>query len=133
MIDHTAAATYAKVAAAKFPAYAQADERRIVSRLIGAALSAGYTVSLNDGGAWAVKRSADPAAIAVEVASTDEQTLCFRNAEGVVGSVFLVFGNDGDDVVCDHTDNDATHELVAWAQMHVIPLSQGWGFAGQTV
>lgn len=87
-------------------------ETQIAHRIISKALKAGYTVSVNDGEEWALKRSSDRSAICAAIQSTDHDYLRFRNAAGEnLGWVMLVWGN-GDCVVSDHIDNDAMRALV---------------------
>ncbi|RWI06830.1 MAG: hypothetical protein EOQ89_03615 [Mesorhizobium sp.] len=95
-----------------FPEHANATEKRIITAILKRALAANYTVSVYDGEEWALKRSTDLEAITAECHATDETTLRMRDADGnVVGSIFLVHGNE-EDVISDHTDNDLTAALV---------------------
>ncbi|MQX49642.1 hypothetical protein [Sinorhizobium medicae] len=96
-----------------FPQHMDRTEQRIVGALIRKALKLGYLVSVYDGEEWALRKSSDYEAITAEVAATDETTLRFRLSigEGLVGSVWLIHGN-AEDVICDHTDNEATAALV---------------------
>jgi hypothetical protein len=76
------------------------------------ALAAGYTVCVYDGEEWALQRSSNRPDIIAAMYSTDSDTLRFRLPEGrPVGSVVLIYGN-GEDLVCDHTDNAETTALV---------------------
>lgn len=78
-------------------------EGRIARKLVQHALASGYAVSVYDGEAWALKRSRKLADIMGALFSTDDDTLVFRDAEGArVGSVNLVYGNDGYDVISDY-------------------------------
>jgi hypothetical protein len=86
-------------------------EMPIARRLIRNALAKGYSVSVYDGEEWALKRSTDRAAIIEALASTDCDTLRFRdNAGNVIGSMLLIWGND-DDLISDYSDNDAMNTL----------------------
>jgi hypothetical protein len=86
-------------------------ERQIAERIVDRALAAGYTISVYDGGEWALKRSSNRADIVAAMYSTDSDTLRFRLPNGKpVGSIMLVYGN-GADVVCDYTDNEAMNAL----------------------
>lgn len=98
--------------------YTTPGERGVATRLVRAALNAGYTVSVFDGEAWAIGNSRKERAILAELASTGSDTLRFRLNGDNVGSVFLVWGNDetGEELVADHTDNDAIAALVNAAQ-----------------
>lgn len=92
------------------------DEMRIIARLLAFGMAQGWTVSVFDGMAWAVRRSRDIPTLAAALASTDTDTLRFR--DGVtgqsVGSVMLIYGN-GEDVISDHTDNSAMGAAFAFA------------------
>lgn len=98
-------------------------ERAIVRMAVRSILLAapwGYTVSVWDGEEYALKRSRDLNAIMDEIGACDEEVLVVRRADGEeagarVGSLFLVYGNDGWDVICDHTDSPLMHELLAEA------------------
>ena len=50
--------------------------------------------------------------------STDGDTLLVRDAHGhKLGTILLIWGNSPEEVVCDHTDNEAIGRLVegeAW-------------------
>ncbi|RWM32596.1 MAG: hypothetical protein EOR77_21435 [Mesorhizobium sp.] len=96
-----------------FPSYMRPAEQKIVRALIKKALGLGYLVSVYDGEEWAVKKSGDYEKITAEIAATDETQLIFRKAEdgSKVGWLMLVHGND-EDVICDHTANDAMDQLV---------------------
>jgi hypothetical protein len=87
-------------------------ETAIARRLVANALADKLTVSVYDGGAWCLKRSTNLTEIMDALQSTDCDTLRFRNADGVsIGSVLLIWGNE-DDLISDHTDNDAIAALV---------------------
>lgn len=92
-----------------------ASELQIATKLVRAALAAGYSVSVNDGEAWPVSKSHDEAEILAALQSTDSDTLRLRSPLGdFVGNVLLIWGN-GEDVISDHTDNKATRAVVAKA------------------
>jgi hypothetical protein len=78
-------------------------ERRIVRRVVRAALKAGYTVSIFDSEEWAVKRSTSYRAVMDNMMQTDEEVMRLRDKEGNnMGFIFFVYGNDGYDVICDY-------------------------------
>lgn len=82
-------------------------EGRICSRLVRHGLAAGYLISVNDGEEWTVVKSTKYREIMEELFTTDENTILFHNAEGKrIGSVFLVFGNSGYDVMADQSAPD---------------------------
>lgn len=90
-------------------------ERIIIQEILGAADARFLSVSVFDGEEWALKKSRDFQMIKGVVGATDETTLRFRDSEGaVVGSVFLVHGNECD-VIGDYTDTPAMVDLMASA------------------
>lgn len=94
-------------------------ERAIVRHLIRSVLArtdAEYSLSVFDGEAWPIIRSRDTAAIMAEIGACDEERLRILRgtpAEALgSGSVFLVYGNDGWDVIADNTDTPEMAELL---------------------
>lgn len=83
----------------------QAIERQIVERLIDDALAEGYTLDVYDGEETTVAESDDREAILAAMFSVDEERLYYRREGKRVGYVFLVYGNDGHDVISDSTTN----------------------------
>ena len=83
----------------------KAVEKRIASAVIRSGLNAGYAITVNDGEGMPVKRSADHDEILAAMFSVDEEHLEFSKDGKRVGWVFFVYGNDGWDVICDHTVN----------------------------
>ena len=82
----------------------QRIERRIVTAVIKSALAAGLSVDVDDGEEWALIRSTDQSAILKALFTTDEEVVQFHNAAGErVGTVYFVYGNDGYDVISDHS------------------------------
>ena len=88
-------------------------EKQIAERIVDKALAAGYTISVYDGEEWPLKRSINRPDILAAMYSTDSDVLRFRWPESshAVGSIMLVYGN-GEDVVCDYSDNEAMAALV---------------------
>jgi hypothetical protein len=95
--------------------YTGRHEAAAVRRLIGHALAQDWTVSVNDGEEWTVKKSRDSDEILAALATTGEDTLKFRDPEGkAVGTMYLVYqggDNPGDEVVCDYSDNESMDYL----------------------
>jgi hypothetical protein len=87
-------------------------EGRICSRLVKHALASGYTVSVNDSEEWTVIKSTSYREVMEALFTTDQDTLLFRDADGNrLGTVLLVYGNDGYDVMADMSGpNDAALE-----------------------
>ena len=96
--------------------FANHNENMIATRLVEDALAAGLVVSVFDGEAFALRRSSDRAAILGALASTDHDSIYFRNAAGErIGHAVLVWGNDCD-LISDSSDNDASAALLAGAE-----------------
>jgi hypothetical protein len=88
-------------------------EKRAVGKIIDRALAKGYLISVNDGEEWVVKQSAKRKEIMAALASTDSDSLVIRKADGKkVGSIYLVWGNSPEEVVCDCSDNPEISALV---------------------
>jgi hypothetical protein len=99
--------------------HATPGERGVATRLVRAAINAGFTVSVYDGEEWTVKRSDSEAVILPALATTGYDTLRFRNSAGEhIGSAYLIWDNDpsGEELIADHTDNDAMEALYQAAQ-----------------
>jgi hypothetical protein len=92
-------------------------ERAIIERLVSDALFfQGYSVTHSDGQAITVSRSRDIAPIMAQLQACDEEGLIFHDKDGHrVGTVSLVYGNGGYDVIADHTVNERMSALVAGA------------------
>jgi len=81
-------------------------EKKIIRAIVNSALASNWSVSVYDGEEWTVKKSVSTTEIIKATMTTDEDVLRFHDADGVVGSVFLVYGNCGWDVVADHSANE---------------------------
>jgi hypothetical protein len=78
-------------------------ERQIVSRIVDDALTGGFSLSVDNGGdGFEITESTDRQAVIDALFQTDEERLVLLKNGKIVGSVFLVYGNDGWDVVCDY-------------------------------
>lgn len=78
-------------------------EDKIVRAVVEDAIAAGWTVGLHDGEDFAISRSTDADAVMAHTHSTDEQVLVLVGPGGDHANVWLVYGNDGWDVVSDYT------------------------------
>jgi len=84
----------------------QEIERKIVTQIITDALAKGYTLGVNDGEEITLERCNDPETILKALFTTDDDWLLVYAADGKrIGWVRLIYGNDGYDVVNDHTTN----------------------------
>ena len=99
--------------------YTTSGERGVATRLVRAALHAGYTVSVYDGEEYTVKRSHRERQILDALATTGEDVLVIRDSAGErLGVLSLIWGNEesGECLIADHTDNDAMEALYQAAQ-----------------
>jgi hypothetical protein len=89
-------------------------ERRIVKAVVTEALLTGHTVSVFDGEETTVNKSAKLADIMGAIMTTDEDALYIWNAEGKhIGTVILIYGNEGYDVIADYSANPAIEAILA--------------------
>lgn len=88
-------------------------EGKIARKIVSTFLAKGLLVSVNDGEEWTVKRSASKDEIVGALFSTDEDILrAYRPDGSSIGMVYLVYGNDGYDVVNDYTTSPAMEEIM---------------------
>src|SRR5512137_1577539 len=84
------------------------NDKEALSVLVTIIIAQGYSVSVNDGGDWPVKRSTDIAEICEAASAVSEALLRLRGGDGATAGVIdLVFGNAPDELISDHTDNPA--------------------------
>jgi hypothetical protein len=89
-------------------------EKRIVRQIVKNALARNWNVSVYDGEEITLLYSKNLTEIIKATFTTDEDVLIFRDAVSkYVGQVALVYGNDGWDVVSDHTWSDVMDEFMA--------------------
>lgn len=100
----TIAAEKANASGWKAGAIRMTTEGKVVRKAIEAIIAAGFTCDLNDGEETTVKRSTSVNEVIQAAFTTDEDYLIARDATGKkVGTVYLVYGNDGHDVICDYS------------------------------
>lgn len=102
------------------------NDEKSLRQLIAAAVEAGYRVSVWDGGEWPVMRSKDEAAVFDAASGVDEAKLnfwkCLDNGGAKkVGVMLLVYGNDEETVVADHTDNP---EMLALYEASIVKMEE---------
>lgn len=79
-------------------------EGQVAQRLVAHALAQGWSVSVFDSEEWTVKRSRDNAKIMDALFTTDDDRLRFRDEAGEdKGTVWLVYGNAGYEVISDYS------------------------------
>ena len=93
--------------------YAGKEEAKTARKLVKTALAQDWTISVNDGGEWTVKKSSNFDEIIAALATTGEDTLRFRDADGTsMGTMYLVYQNGpGDELIADYADNDDMNYL----------------------
>lgn len=88
-------------------------ELKITKFIIRHALRHGFTVSVNDGEEWVLKRSGNTKTIMEAMFSTDENRLTIQDKDGKkIVSILLIYGNEGWDVVSDWSAPDL--KAVEW-------------------
>lgn len=75
-------------------------EARIAWAVVDSALAADCSVSVWEGGDWALRSSRDLAAIVAALGSTDSDVLHLRRCGKRVGTITLIYGN-GVDLISD--------------------------------
>lgn len=89
------------------------EERFVVKQIVGRALDKGYLLSVFDGEEYCVLHSDDLEAVMAGLGHCDEEWLQVENADSKrIGAIFLVYGNDADEVVADCTDKPEILEIV---------------------
>ena len=102
----------------------QMIEKGIAKRVVRSAIALGYTVSLWDGGEWAVKRSSKLPEVTRAMFTVDEESLEFRNAEGgLIGTAWFVYGNDGWDALADYTATETMERLLKDANAYAESMA----------
>jgi hypothetical protein len=92
----------------------QMIEKGIAKRVVRSAIEAGFTVSLYDGGEYTVKRSSKLSEIVGAMFTVDEESLEIRDSEGgLIGTVWMVYGNDGFDAINDFTATETMEKLLS--------------------
>ena len=87
-------------------------EKAIVATLVESAIAKGYKLSVCDGEAWPLKGSTSVADVMGALFSTDEEVIAIRIDRELVGYVNLIYGNDGYDVISDHTDTEEMRSII---------------------
>lgn len=87
-------------------------ERRVIRKLLKAALAKGHQISVNDGGEWVLIKSQNQTAIMAAMFSTDEDRWRVRSGDGdLLGEILFIHGN-GRDVISDYSYNEAMRSLI---------------------
>lgn len=96
--------------------------RRAVQDILAVATSGesgkepSFSITVHDGESVALPRTRELSAIMAEIGACDEEFLIVRRMDDqLVGRIMLVYGNDGWDVICDHSDTPLMRELMVGA------------------
>ena len=102
----------------------QMIEKGIAKRVVRAAIEAGFTVSLWDGGEWTVKRSSKLPEVMRAMFTVDEERLDIRDSEGgFIGHVWFIYGNDGWDALGDYTATETMERLLKDANAYANSMA----------
>lgn len=103
--------------------YLNKNEMAILNAMLSNAIAKGYEVSLHDGEETVCKRSTDVNELLVESAATGSDAFTFHrpNVAGYVGWVSCIYnnGNDGLDVISDHTDHAEIEAILETANIYI--------------
>ena len=102
-----------------------AVEKAIAERIVDDALAQGYTVSVNDSEVWTLNNSTDKAAIMAAMFTSDADQLSFGMYGTDQGWVYLVYGNDGYDVISDYSSNQRTSAILEGANALAEKIENG--------
>lgn len=91
------------------------QENAIIRRVIRDALAAGYTLDVNDGCETTLRGSRNAHAVFAAMKSTGEDFLIVRSNGQRLGMVRFVYGNCGDEVICDHSDKPGIDAILTGA------------------
>lgn len=96
-------------------------ERRMASALVKECLRRGFSLTVNNGEDSTVVKSTSYRAVMDALWQTDEEYLMLHDATGKKhGWFFLVYGNDGWDLISDYSMNNATNDI--WNEV-ISPLA----------
>ena len=85
------------------PSIRMGIEQQIIRRAVTDILGKGYKISLYDGGEFTVKRSTDLNLILNATQTTDRDMLKVYEGDSLIGTIILIYGNDGHDVIADYS------------------------------
>ncbi len=101
-------------------------EKKIVTRTLETLIKAGYQISVNDGEEIVISRSTSVEAILDKMFSVDEEQIYVykQGEEKRQGWILFVYGNDGWDVIADHTSR--LEEVLAPVAEYANEFSDNW-------
>ncbi len=87
------------------PSIRMGIEQKIIRRAVIDILGEGYKISVHDGGEYTVNRSIDLNLILNATQTTDSDALVVWDEDQNIGTVTLIYGNDGHDVIADYSNS----------------------------
>jgi len=91
-------------------------EKQIGRAIVKSAITKGYSVTIDNGGGWdgdfEIEKETNLTKAYKALMATDEETIFFNKGPHKVGAVKLVYGNDGWDVIADHSISYEVHEIL---------------------
>jgi hypothetical protein len=91
-------------------------ESHIARTIVKTAIALGYSVTIDNGGGWngeyEVERETNPRKACKALGATDEEKIFFHKGPHKAGVVLLVYGNDGFDVIADHSLSYEVNEIL---------------------
>lgn len=99
---------------AKYPETAERiiGERRVVRRLVTAAINKGFQVSINNGEDWEIKTSSNVQDVMDCIMATDEDYVRLTGCMGEIVATFrMIYGNSPAEVIADHSTNELAQYL----------------------
>ena len=87
------------------PSIRMGIEQKIIRRAVIDILGEGYKISVHDGGEYTVNRSIDLNLILNSTQTTDSDALVVWDEDQNIGTVTLIYGNDGHDVISDYSNS----------------------------
>lgn len=94
---------------AKYPETAERiiGERRVIRRLVSAAITKGFRVSVNSGEDWEIKQSGNVQDVMDNIMATDEDYIRLTGAMNEIVATFrMIYGNSPAEVIADHSTNE---------------------------
>lgn len=104
-------------------------EHQIISKLVTDILDAGYAISVDDGGEEpAITKSTNHENIMASLMNTDKDQIIVHQQDGrLIGFVYLVYGNDGWDVINDYSTTLEDLGLLKGAEALADELEEKYG------
>ena len=100
-------------------------EKTVVRLIVESVLSFCYCVSIHNGEYFSISHSRNKGEIMQNVMTTDTDVLVVHSEFGVnLGKIYLVYGNDGWDVVTDHTDNEIINLVLEDANKYAMKMEE---------